>query len=421
MRRKVNHQKLEHVCMCLRKMQRSFGGSYAQDIMSEMKHEELLSVCNQTKPVTFEAALRNYTLERKLGEATFSEVFSFTNESNFRLAVKLMPFGAPKDKYLVNGSPQISVHEVTQEVLITKTMSDFRNHGSTGEDAAGFNFVELVSVHVCQGFYPQELLAAWDDYAQDKDSENDRPDYFPKKQLYAVIVLMNGGTDLEHFKIKPVATAANVLTPLKKSFGVNTKASSAATNKTWAMVRSILTQTILSLAAAERKLKFEHRDLHWGNVLCMAGPQYLYAKTSYFCGEDLGSIQVPLEGVKVTIIDYTLSRCEHGDRLYFNKMDDESFFTGEGDYQFDIYRMMREETDGAWDAFFPKTNLMWIGYLLYKLLKAKSLPHAGSVAKQSRLALAAFRERINGYSDMSALVRVEVALSGGDATKLFFS
>jgi hypothetical protein len=42
-----------------------------------------------------------------------------------------------------------------------------------------------------------------------------------------------------------------------------------------------------------------------------------------------------------------------------------------GDYQYDIYRLMRnlvrEGTD--WKNFYPKTNLYWIHYLVYQLLR----------------------------------------------------
>jgi serine/threonine-protein kinase haspin len=37
---------------------------------------------------------------------------------------------------------------------------------------------------------------------------------------------------------------------------------------------------------------------------------------------------------------------------------DEEVFEGEGDYQFDIYRMMREVHGGDWEGFRPLTNVM---------------------------------------------------------------
>ncbi|KAJ3031000.1 UNVERIFIED_CONTAM: Serine/threonine-protein kinase haspin [Siphonaria sp. JEL0065] len=396
---------------------RSFGGSNSHDILTSLEHdeatlEELLQVCGQSKPITFESA---FNLIKKLGEATFSEVYSFTThafgeKSNKQnppkpLAVKVMPFGAPKEieELHVNGSPQISLHEVTQEVLITKALSEFERERSVSVgDGVESNFVQLVSLHICQGEYSEALLEVWDDWAETKDSENDRPDFFPETQLYVVIVLANGGTDLEHFKIRPVSTGAAPCTPLTKGRGAAT--TTATPNKTWAMVFSIIHQTILALHVAERDLHFEHRDLHWGNILCQPDVKYVGATKEYFISESRGSIRVSLEGVKVTIIDYTLSRCETGRRLFFNKMDDESFYCGEGDYQFDIYRMMRQETQGDWKSFHPKTNVFWIHYLIHKLLKGKSLPTAGPVAKEKRKLLDLFQKRVLGYKSVGELV-----------------
>jgi len=48
-------------------------------------------------------------------------------------------------------------------------------------------------------------------------------------------------------------------------------------------------------------------------------------------------------------------------------------FEGEGDYQFDIYRMMKEHNSDSWIEYRPLTNVMWLHYILNKLLKSKKL------------------------------------------------
>lgn len=94
----------------------------------------------------------------------------------------------------------------------------------------------------------------------------------------------------------------------------------------------------MTLAVAENKFEFEHRDLHWGNILV--------AKTLDKFAEyivDGKIVKVPTHGVKATIIDYTLSRMVYdGALLYNNLADDEELFSADGDYQFDIYRLMRD-------------------------------------------------------------------------------
>lgn len=71
--------------------------------------------------------------------------------------------------------------------------------------------------------------------------------------------------------------------------------------------RSVLQQVIMSLAVAERQLQFEHRDLHWGNILIKRTRQeYL----EYLI--DGRQFHVRTNGVQVTIIDFTLSRLTKG-------------------------------------------------------------------------------------------------------------
>lgn len=61
---------------------------------------------------------------------------------------------------------------------------------------------------------------------------------------------------------------------------------------------------------AERALKFEHRDLHWGNILL--APTDEKHITFKLDGEE---VHVESHGVKVTIIDYTLSRMNFNDEV----------------------------------------------------------------------------------------------------------
>jgi len=66
-------------------------------------------------------------------------------------------------------------------------------------------------------------------------------------------------------------------------------------------------QVTLSLAIAERALQFEHRDLHWGNVLIQRTTE---PTLTYML--DGAPVSVDTHGVKVTIIDFTLSRLTKG-------------------------------------------------------------------------------------------------------------
>jgi len=59
-----------------------------------------------------------------------------------------------------------------------------------------------------------------------------------------------------------------------------------------------------------------------------------------------------------------------GVTLFQDLASDETLFSGDAevDYQFEVYRKMREETENDWSRFTPKTNVFWIHYLLDKML-----------------------------------------------------
>ena len=59
--------------------------------------------------------------------------------------------------------------------------------------------------------------------------------------------------------------------------------------------------------------------------------------------------------------------------LFFNLEEDPTLFQGQGDPQFEVYRTMRKAVKQDWETFCPKTNVVWIRYLVDKLLaKCKS-------------------------------------------------
>ncbi|RIA96099.1 hypothetical protein C1645_815785 [Glomus cerebriforme] len=298
---------------------------------------ELLNICDQKKLWTFEEFLGTDCLNNatKIGEASFSEVFTayapnFTS-TRVKCVFKIIPFGRGKE-VLVNGEEQCSVRDIAQEIKTTLELG-----GRTGLDPKlRVSFLKLYGVGICRGKYPKGLLKEWDRWDQEYQSESDRPDYFDDNQLYAVLIVEYGGLDLEHVKLK-----------------------------NWAQAWSVLTQVGWSIAQAE-----QHRDLHWGNITIK--PTKMKSISYNLL---LANINVEVEtfGVRACIIDYTLSRMERGGEIIYVNILDEGYFTGKGDYQFDIYRMMREESKGDWKSFWPKNNVFWLHYVADKLLTAKRL------------------------------------------------
>ncbi|XP_039501264.1 serine/threonine-protein kinase haspin homolog isoform X3 [Drosophila santomea] len=125
-----------------------------------------------------------------------------------------------------------------------------------------------------------------------------------------------------------------------------------------------LLQIILALAVGEEEYQFEHRDLHLGNILI----EYTNKKHIIFTLKNT-HLTVLSKGVNMTIIDYTLSRITIDSCCYFNDLSsDEELFQATGDYQYDVYRLMRNELKNNWSLFSPKTNILWLSYVIAKLL-----------------------------------------------------
>lgn len=47
---------------------------------------------------------------------------------------------------------------------------------------------------------------------------------------------------------------------------------------------------------------------------------------------------------------------------------DEELFSADGDYQFTIYRLMRDRLGNDWTRFNPFTNVLWLHYVVDKLI-----------------------------------------------------
>ncbi|KAM5274363.1 serine/threonine-protein kinase haspin [Ctenodactylus gundi] len=293
--------------------------------------EKVYGECSQEGPIPFSSCLSSEKLEHceKIGEGVFGEVFK-TFASDTPVAIKIIAIEGPD---LVNGSQQKTFEEILPEIIISKELSLLSSEMCNRTEG----FIGLNSVHCVQGSYPPLLLEAWDHYNSTKGSSNDRPDFFAKDQLFIILEFEFGGMDLEQMK---------------------KKLSSIATAK------SILHQTTASLAVAEAALRFEHRDLHWGNVLLK---KTNLRELHYTLNGKTGTI--PTCGLQVSIIDYTLSRLERDGIVVFCDISmDEDLFTGEGDYQFEIYRLMRKENKNHWCEYHPYNNVLWLHYLTDKIL-----------------------------------------------------
>ncbi|XP_072209439.1 serine/threonine-protein kinase haspin [Excalfactoria chinensis] len=294
--------------------------------------EKVFKECQQEGPIAFEDCIPLDKMKncKKIGEGVFGEVFQIDSDRG-PVALKIIPIEGTER---VNGEAQKSFGEILPEIIISKELS-LLSEESTNRTVG---FISLYSVHCVQGAYPKYLLKAWDTYRKVTGSENDRPDLFGEEQLFVVLEFEFGGSDLENMR-KKLSTVASA--------------------------KSILHQVTASLAVAEQELHFEHRDLHWGNVLVKKtdAKELNYVLNGTTC-------TIPTAGIHVNIIDYTLSRLEKdGLTVFCDLSTDEELFQGTGDYQFDIYRQMKVENSNSWTDYHPHSNVLWLHYLSDKLLK----------------------------------------------------
>lgn len=132
-------------------------------------------------------------------------------------------------------------------------------------------FVETHSVGVCRGPYAAKLVQAWHAWDASHGSENDPVDGFERDQLYVVFAVADGGADLERSDVRSFEEARSILlqvsTPPRRQAFAQMAGDYFTSRFTSGRSDSIELQCALALAVAEEACEFEHRDLHWGNIL----------------------------------------------------------------------------------------------------------------------------------------------------------
>ncbi|KNE73237.1 hypothetical protein AMAG_17418 [Allomyces macrogynus ATCC 38327] len=169
-----------------------------------------------------------------------------------------------------------------------------------------------------EGYHPA-LLAAFDAFAVAVPhvAWNPRPPAVVRTPMwYCVVHMPHGGIPLEDAEVRDV----------------------------W----SCLVQIARAVGLAERECEFEHRDLHWGNVL---------VDSDEVC----------------RVIDFTFARClDAGGGVQFAPIPEHVFEGDEDeDEQFAVYRRMREVVERGgkrWSGYYPRTNVLWLQYLARKLV-----------------------------------------------------
>lgn len=297
--------------------------------------QKVLLLCEPNEIIDLKYVFESNILKncKKIGEGSYGEVYASKDVCGNDIVIKIIPLN------MSDNSEEDMFSQILPELVISSAFSCLKS---------SHNFIHMIKATCARGLFPNKLIDEWDLFAQQKLSENEDPRIYDKNQFYIVLQLANGGTDLETYKFKNAIEAF-----------------------------SLFSQLSLSLAVAESEYKFEHRDMHWGNVLITQTNETLLG----YKVKDNEHI-LHTNGVFASIIDFSLSRMSKDGFIIYDDLGKyKDLFEGEGDYQFDIYRMMKSHNNNDWEKFSPKTNVFWLHYLLDKLLNSKKYSSRSKVHK----------------------------------------
>lgn len=268
--------------------------------------DKLLELTGENKVVPMQDFIKGYKVREKVLETKYTDSYLLEDS----LMVKVCAFG--NDLY---DQPEVS--ELIQELRMSQHLAQTPN------------FQRVKISLVVKGGYPLSLLSAWDEYSRTRGTAGFRPDAFSSDQHYLVMVAEDQGVSLKEAELH-----------------------------TWVQSSNFFLQLCHVLSRGESFCQFEHRDLHWENILV----------------DQYGS---------PVLINYSYSRAvvpsSDGHReVLFSRLDQPFFFKGNGDYRFDIYRLTRQvfsrgKPQMDWAAQCPRTNLLWAHYVLDRLVYHKGL------------------------------------------------
>ncbi|KAI1692137.1 haspin like kinase domain-containing protein [Ditylenchus destructor] len=320
-------------------------GRMDETLIVENPMDQLTELCDET--ITWEILIGNCNQITKLGEGCYADVYRVTKNDKAEVW-KVVPFRYDETEDEINNlmpGPDM----LLSEVAIGKALSKL----NSGEQHSSSSFIKLNFCRLVYGKYAGQLLEPWKKYKKQKGSENTFPGNYDAQQRYVVFSFADGGKSLEHHMKEQTNRLA---------------------------VSSIcFFQTAYAVAVAEAAHKFEHRDLHEGNLLLMKAADNVISFRLHG-----NVIRLKSYGVQVSIIDYTLSRMEQDDGTlhYMDMAQDPELFTSVSDapheqLQYDVYRSMKvlidNDHEGKWNAFCPKTTLLWLQYLATRLSQKKFL------------------------------------------------
>ena len=169
---------------------------------------KVLSKCSENRIVSFDQLCNQQVLKnsKKVGEGSYGEVFLLNfNELNSSV-LKIVPVDG---NCPVNGEPQTKLSDMLAEIVVSTDLNLLQKGFFTKEEKfQAPNFIGLRNCTLVEGQYPERLLELWDEYDENKGSENERPDANlfnvdanTETQRFVALEYENGGEDLENIVI----------------------------------------------------------------------------------------------------------------------------------------------------------------------------------------------------------------------------
>jgi hypothetical protein len=307
----------------------------------------------------FGAKLNKHFAIQKLNDGSFGDVYKLIPHSTTKASSKnkLESLGGGVLKIIPlagktgHGSRKFSrVESVLSEVRVLRALDSL--HGMT----------RFRDVHVVIGRYPDSFVEAYVEFNKNvRTGDAPNPVKFTDTQLYAIVDMDDAGTDIGSLDSVSIFQAYDVF---------------------WGAV--------IVLANAEKEAEFEARDMHNGNI-CVRSitpngtievPDHQLSTWS-----ENQTMHLGLTGMRLTLIDYTLSRARLEDNsIAFQDLKDIKFlFTRPGQQPASIqqraYDQMRDAVRAAsasntstskkedWSLSVPRTNIVWLYYLLTLFLE----------------------------------------------------
>lgn len=303
----------------------------------------------------------------KIAEGTYGSVFRLSDKSgSYRATIgKLMPLRA-KCGVGSKKATNTSIADAASEIKLLELMNDVPG------------FVVFRGAEVLIGSLPKVLRAEYATFQKREMSRNDAECFsmaetsFPRHQAWLFIEMDNAGMELDRAfhqtdesGLLQVSKSGERYLPVQRT-------------------RDIFWGTVEALARGEEMHNFEHRDLHLSNICIDLHDSDVGTDDQGSPRDDYGLVPATIMNLSVTVIDYTLSRATLPDRsAIFNSMRDPGIFQGDSaaDLQFDIYRHMRDlvfhrpfssqqrrNATRSWKDYVPTTNVLWLYFLLTKLM-----------------------------------------------------